>query len=186
MDGWIQTHGGRAVDPLNPVASSLAIDDVAHALSHVNRFTGHTRKPYSVARHSLAVSYLVKLRGGTSQAQLWALLHDATEAYLNDIAAPVKQSPIFDEYRRAESRLQRLVRERFGVSLHEHEFADVHRADGDMLLAERMMVLPPGAWRAPTPPGDALDAFKWAAPLESPKVARLVFLSLFDALGGKR
>lgn len=186
MAGWIQTHSGAAVDPLNPDPSTLNIDDITHALSNVNRFTGHTRKPYSVALHSLTVARLMHLRGGSRAAQLWALMHDATEAYLSDIAAPIKQSPIFDGYRLAEMKLASVIRARFGINVDDRDLADVQRADWDMLLAERKNVLPPGAWKAAAPPADACEAFMWGHALKDPTVTRIIFLSLFEQLGGVR
>lgn len=72
------------------------IETIAHALSNINRWTGHTSRPFSVAQHSLLVSHLVP-----PEFALGALLHDATEAYLGDIAAPLKS--LLPEYQRLES-----------------------------------------------------------------------------------
>lgn len=185
MEGWIQTHSGRAVDPLKPDPTTLAIDDIAHALSLVNRYTGHTHDAYSVGVHSLTVARLVKLRGYSQQIQLLALMHDATEAYLSDIASPIKQSPIFAEYRAAEFALDAVIIRRFiGSDVVGRDV--VKTADWDMLLAERKNVLPPGAWKAEPAPTDACEAFMWGQALKSPKVTRVIFLALFDALGGVR
>lgn len=57
--------------------SDLTIFHVAHGLSQVNRFCGQTPKPYSVAEHSVALSYLVPQ---TPRMIALALLHDAPEA----------------------------------------------------------------------------------------------------------
>lgn len=187
MEGWIQTHSGRAVDPLNPDPKTLAIEDIAHALSLVNRYTGHTFEAYSVATHSLAVAKLVESRGFSKQTQLWALLHDATEAYLSDIAAPVKQSPIFAAYRAAEKELEAVIRARFMPGVLGLKLAEVKQADWDMLLAERNEVLPSGAWERTQPPEDAVEAFGWAnAPHRQPLTFKVLFLALFDQLGGVR
>lgn len=59
---------------------------IAHALAHLNRWTGHTRYPFSVAQHSVMVSYMVP-----KHYALEALLHDATEAYLGDVSKPLKE-----------------------------------------------------------------------------------------------
>lgn len=184
MDGWIQTHSGRAVDPLQPDPKSIVVEDIAHALSHVNRYTGHTRAAYSVGRHSITVSYLMRIRGFSAQGQLWGLLHDATEAYLGDIASPVKQSPIFAGYRTAEKHLESVIRQRFMPNALGVPLKDVKVADWDMLLAERDEVLPPGAWVAEQPPADARESFTWGVGLDSPQVVRTTFLSLFSQLGG--
>ena len=49
---WILTASGRRFDLLAPTVESVDAGDIAHALSQVNRFGGHTRVPYSVAEHS--------------------------------------------------------------------------------------------------------------------------------------
>ena len=43
------------------------------------------------------------------------LLHDATEAYLNDIASPIKKMPEFAGYRKLEARLEQAVAKRFDL-----------------------------------------------------------------------
>lgn len=88
--GWIRTFTGRKVTPLNIDPETICIEDIAHALSLINRFTGHTRFPYSVAQHSLII--LEHLPQGLPVAWYkWALLHDAIEAYLGDTASPIKK-----------------------------------------------------------------------------------------------
>ena len=86
-DGWVPTFTGRKIYPLAPRPDDIDICDIAHALACINRFTGHASVPYSVAQHSVMVSRLVR-------PPLWdaALLHDAAEAYLGDIARPWKSS----------------------------------------------------------------------------------------------
>ena len=141
--------------PLDPDPKTLVIEDIAHALSLVNRYTGHTFEAYSVATHSLGVARLIDLRRFSTQTQLWALLHDATEAYLSDIAAPVKQHAIFAGYREAERHLEEVVRKRFMPNAIGVRLPDVKTADWDMLMAERNEVLPEGRWAATNPPDDA-------------------------------
>lgn len=87
---WIQTYTGRKFYPLDPRSSDVCIEDIAHALSLKCRFNGHCRTFYSVAEHSLSCACVVHEMGGGSIEQMHALLHDAAEAYLPDIASPIK------------------------------------------------------------------------------------------------
>lgn len=84
---WIQTWSGRKFDLVNPLPEMVHLRDIAEALAKANRFTGHTLRPYSVAQHSVFCSYHVPYR-----ARLHALLHDAEEAYMGDIATPLKMA----------------------------------------------------------------------------------------------
>ena len=56
---WIQTYSGRRFSLTEPSAEDVDIDDVAHALSLLCRFTGHVSEHYSVAQHCVIVSRLV-------------------------------------------------------------------------------------------------------------------------------
>lgn len=82
---WIQTFTGKKVFPLDIRAQQICIQDIAHALSLKCRFGGHCRTFYSVAEHSIRVSRIVP-----KHLKLIALLHDAAEAYLPDVCAPIK------------------------------------------------------------------------------------------------
>ena len=82
---WIQTFTGKAFDVLRPSSDDVCIEDIAHALAHTCRYGGHSRSFYSVAEHCVWMSYTVD----TDNA-LWALLHDASEAYVGDMMHPLK------------------------------------------------------------------------------------------------
>jgi len=107
---WIETISGKFIYPLDPDPDAIDIDDIAHALSMNCRFTGHVLRHYSVCEHSFYVSELCK-----PEHKLWGLLHDASEAYLSDIASPVKKSKNFFFYRRVEKRLQDCIYKKFGL-----------------------------------------------------------------------
>jgi hypothetical protein len=138
-DAAIQTVGGRRVRPLNPSPAEIDVGDVAHALSQLCRFGGHSRSFFSVAQHSCLAADAVAARGGTREERLWALLHDASEAYLGDLAHPLKNSPYGKAYRTAEERLQAAVCERFGLSRESPEL--VKRVDRALLASERRALM---------------------------------------------
>lgn len=106
----IRTISGRIMRPLDPRPDDIAIEDIAHALSHICRWNGHVREFYSVAHHSVMVAGWCQ-----PEHRLAALLHDAAEAYLSDVPRPLKATAAFAAYREAEARLQRVIFERFGL-----------------------------------------------------------------------
>lgn len=71
------------------------IADIAHHLSMINRWNGATKRPYSVAEHSLLCSEIAQRDGRSLIVQLAALLHDAHEAYVNDLSSPAKAAVNF-------------------------------------------------------------------------------------------
>ena len=103
---FIQTFTGRMFWPIDPQPDEVDIEDIAHALSNVCRFCGHTREFYSVAQHSVLVSEIVP-----AAFALEGLLHDATEAYISDVARPVK--PYLTNYKEIEINLYRAIAKRF-------------------------------------------------------------------------
>lgn len=110
-NGWIKTFTGQQVEPYNLDWRKVSIVDIAHALSRICRFAGHTAGFLSVAEHSVEVSYLV-LR---SELALTALLHDASEAYLGDMVRPLKRLPQMAPYREAEERAHAAIAKAFGT-----------------------------------------------------------------------
>ena len=127
---WIQTFSGVHFYSLDPRPEEIRLVDIAHALSMQCRFTGHTSDFYSVAQHSLYVSQICDPVNA-----LWGLLHDASEAYLVDVARPVKLQPEMLAYREAENRLMACITKRFNL-LSPTMPPDVHAADQTMLGAE--------------------------------------------------
>ena len=109
-DLYFRTHTGKHVHPLSPSPSEISIFDVAHALSQICRFVGHTTAFYSVAQHCVLVSEHVP-----QEDALWGLLHDASEAYLCDLPAPIKRDPEMSIYRIAEDRLMLAVCDRYSL-----------------------------------------------------------------------
>lgn len=91
--GRIRTFTGKYVDPLKLRAADICIEDIAHHLSLFCRYVGACPYHYSVAQHSLYVSELMARKHPGRMMALAGLLHDASEAYLGDMASPVKHNP---------------------------------------------------------------------------------------------
>lgn len=113
-DEWFQTSCGLRVYPGAWGKSDkgwLDIGVIASALAKVNRFGGHTFQPYSVAQHSTWVYRQAFNMPWRFQAQ--ALLHDATEAYANDMVRAVKSQ--LPDYKELEKKLWRRIADHYGV-----------------------------------------------------------------------
>lgn len=138
---WIQTYTGVKFDLLDPQPDMVRIEDIAHALSGLPRFTAHTRKTYTVAQHSWLVADLLP-----DEHKLDGLMHDASEAYVNDLATPLKRN--LPDYKVIEGRVWAAIRERFNLSDDPAVEATVKRADLRLLLTERrdLMGPPPDRW----------------------------------------
>ena len=124
----ILTVSGQSFNFIDPASNVIRVTDIAHALAHVCRFAGHTREFYSVAQHSVLVSQLVP-----PEFAFEALMHDAAEAYCQDIPAPLKA--LLPDYQRMETYIDGLIRFKFGISL--EQAAVVKYADLTMLATER-------------------------------------------------
>lgn len=138
---WIGLFSGRRIDPFDPHPDDIDIEDIGHALANTARFTGHTKAFYSVAQHSVLVTEQVIKSSGfaTMTDAKQALLHDASEAYLCDVARPVKRHPVMAPYREAEARLQAAIQARFGLK--PEMPAAVKTADNRMLVTEARQLL---------------------------------------------
>lgn len=105
---WFQTFTGRKFDPLAPRVEDICIEDIAHSLATICRYGGHTKRHYSVAEHSVLVSYLVPKEYARE-----ALLHDAAEAYIGDMIRPLKR--LMPEFTKLEATIEVVVAAKFGL-----------------------------------------------------------------------
>lgn len=138
---WITTITGRDHYLTSPAAllyrNAPSIGEVAHALALINRFTGHTKRPYSVAEHSLLVCDIVRAHGLPASAQLAALLHDAHEAMVGDVGTMHKQA-LGIAWLELENLHAHLVREAFGIRTASQAYrAAIKAADLRALATER-------------------------------------------------
>ena len=144
QDTSIQTYSGILFDVINPTVDMVNIADIAHALSQVNRFTGHTMLPYSVAEHSVHVANLLP-----DEYKLEGLLHDASEAYIADMATPVKQLTGMFNYRLIENDIQNVCYDAFEIRTTEFSHCAVKHYDRVMLKVEALSLMKQpllGAW----------------------------------------
>lgn len=133
---WIQTRSGKAFTPTAPRLEDLDIGDIAWSLAHQPRFKGHTKKPYTVAEHCVRMSYMV-----SEEAALWALLHDAAEAYIGDIPAPLKHlAPGLEE---CENKIMELVEHKWCPTLSVVQAHEVKVCDKWIVHEEAKVLMGP-------------------------------------------
>ena len=174
---WIQTYTGRRFFPLNPHPNDIDIEDIAHALSMKCRYNGHTNDYYSVAQHSVLVSLeCQRLCPNRFALWWWGLMHDAAEAYIPDIPAPIKETNIGD-LKKVEHGIMKAIAERFRlVPKHEPKLVKIIdlaiRADE----AAQLMKQPTKDWYLPEKPlGITIE------PL-SPERAKILFFERYNWL----
>lgn len=108
---YVYTFSGEVIYPEEIRQDQINVQDIAYALSGINRYNGHTR--ISVLRHSLAIYHLISQEPKvTNQAKLYALLHDAAEAYLMDVPVPKKRY-MSDAWHQAYEKIEREIMDKF-------------------------------------------------------------------------
>lgn len=169
----ILTFTGHYFDFLQPQTSHVCIEDIARALSQICRFTGHTRSFYSVAQHAVLVSRIVP------PEDAWAgLHHDDAEAYLGDVARPLKL--MLPDYRKIEAGVEAAVFAHFGVPFPLP--SSVKHADMVMLATERRDLMSPiGDWNLGVEP-----LADYVIEPMSQRRAEEMFLERYDALQTQR
>ncbi|KWA83807.1 hypothetical protein WL29_20805 [Burkholderia ubonensis] len=181
----------------------VVLDDVAHALAHLNRYTGHAEYGYSVAQHSVAVSHYLELTGESPLVQLGGLMHDAHEAYFGDISAPLKvffklgtrardiQSMVSKEFgvmlqllEDVEDRIQSVVAEAFGLTMDLLKDRRIKLADLTALAVESEVIMPPDDedWPCLAPVTPAMRAVMPRPYRLTPEQAKGLFLNRYRHL----
>lgn len=171
MTTSILLASGRLFDPFAPQGPYDIGREIAPALSKICRFTGHVSDFYSVAQHSILVSELCD-----REHALAGLLHDASEAYLADIAAPLKRHPAFGAYLAVEHRVQADIMQAHGLAAELPQ--TVLDADLLALAMEARDLMPPGIV-LPVNPGWTKPIVPWA-----PNVAEALFVARYNQLRG--
>ena len=113
---------------------------------------------------------------------LWALLHDASEAYLVDLPHPLKhRSELGRLYADAEARLQAAICERFGLP--PEPPALLKEVDRALLATERSAVSQV-AWEWPELLG--IEPLEFEIDPWPPERARAEFLARYEQLSARR
>lgn len=176
---WMQTAKGNAFFPYAAKPEDFDIEEIAHALSNICRFGGHTLEFYSVAQHSVIVADAIIAQGRLIYA-LEGLLHDAAEAYIGDMIRPIKHdgSAMGELFCSLEENLMDGISERFSLVWSPVRQKTVRWADNTALATEArdVMAKPPRPWHPLPPPLE-----QHITPL-APREAKALFLQRFMEL----
>lgn len=175
---FIKTFTGKKFDYLDISIDNIDIIDIAHGLSHLCRFAGHVKEFYSVAQHSVLCSRVAMSVYIDPILAMYALIHDASEAYCIDVPRPLKK--MLSNYEEIEGRVQEKILEKY--SLHEYPKykAYVKEIDNRMLITEANILLTGGTTGFTDPiaePYAHVEIAPWA-----PHSAKRMFLIEFAKL----
>lgn len=132
-------------DPWDPSGPAPSPETVAHGLSNLNRYGGHTMRPLSVAEHSIFIALYIACKGSDNSAfrvaaraladgddrwvsvfgkitserakvALLGLIHDCPEGCgLVDVPSPVGRHPEMAEYKKAHERCMEWLSEAWDI-----------------------------------------------------------------------
>lgn len=173
---YITTVRGNKFYFENPGQSDISLKDIADALSKINRFSGHTTVPWSVAEHLLVGSYLID-----PPYAFDFLCHDIVEAYIGDVSRPFKS--LLPDYQRIENAAQKALASRLGFT---YPFVpEVKEMDNYLVATEAMAYAgqPEWAQNLPHMPADKFREYCMAKHISgSPAGIAGHFLTRFGKL----
>jgi hypothetical protein len=110
----VSTASGE-IDFNNPDPSQLKLEEISRALAKLNRYTGQSSQPISVAAHSILCATLAIDSGVRGRRTLKTILmHDAAESVLGDVNRPLKRA-MGGAYDKFEENLERAMAEAFDL-----------------------------------------------------------------------
>lgn len=134
----IQTYSEVVFHPFSPTPDMVNVADIAHACALNCRFNGHLKTHYSVAQHCVLAANIIMEQTNDPVLSLWGLLHDASEAYIADLASPIKKG--IPGYKETENGIQAAVIAKY--KLPETEPAIVKEVDLRLLVTEARDLMP--------------------------------------------
>ena len=114
------------------------IAEMARTLQRIPRYNGHSNFEWTVAQHSLLVQMILKDSGYQTDIQLAGLLHDASEAFINDVIRPIKCH--LQQYFVYEAKVENQVLHKLGLNDLE-EYPEYKEADDLALYAEQVILV---------------------------------------------
>ena len=160
--------------------NEISLNAISSALSRLCRFTGHLMdgiEIYSVAEHSVLVSYLLEKMGAPAEVIFQGLMHDASEAYVADIAAPFKGE--IGNYYAVEAKVMARIKDRY--LLNDKFDYRVKLADWYALFIEARNIVCPNeeelaTWQGYAEHGEKSQEFQFGVQCWLPSEAKRQFL----------
>lgn len=94
LPAWKRVSSGKYVDLNNLTSFDIKLSDIETSLNNITRFTGHYKNlpPLTVAQHSFLCLMLAQEEEPENyELQIRTFIHDFAEAYIGDVATPVKK-----------------------------------------------------------------------------------------------
>ena len=133
-----RTATGKMVEPSKLSLEDIDIFDIATSLGNICRYNGHIDFFYSVAQHCWLVSCLIKRDYPQAyELQMVGLLHDAAEAYMQDLIRPIKYRPEMAWYRETIKKIEYQIYKKFRLTPSVRELDLVKSYDDYMYLIEQ-------------------------------------------------
>ena len=177
-EGWIETYTGRRFHLRGDDPDEMVPEDIAHALALIVRYNGHIRSTflwYSVAEHCCHLTDFAAQQGATPRELLTVLHHEDPEAYIGDLARPVKQ--MLPDFRALDTKLGERAAKRFGLLLPAPPWLKEH--DARIIVDERRQVMgrTKNTWT-----GDHLEPLGITIEFWDPPTAKREWLTRHDRL----
>ena len=154
LGDWSSSFTGKRIYIFDPRQDDIVLEDIFHSMCFINRWGGHATKGISVAEHTLLMfrnagplldgeGYIGDYRKKMLRS---ILMHDAPECYLGDVKTPIKNSPLFQVYRRLEAMWWHALSIKFALC-GSQEHPVIKKLDRMSLFTERRDCVP-GAVKA--------------------------------------
>ena len=140
---WMQTSLGGKFFPADPRPEEIFLSDIANGLALDCRYAGQgaINRFYSVAEHSYHMAVYSWHDLGYPSLSMATLLHDAAEAYLNDLPRAVKRA-VGNSYSDLEDKLQDMIMEKYQVLGTYREHTDyIKSLDRRMVALEKAAIM---------------------------------------------
>lgn len=207
VNNTIRLRSGRYFDLANPDPATICIQDIAGALSRISRFGGQAdpdwsnslcrdwdwmpscfrgvlewfsqlfERNYSVAEHLIHCADQATADGLPGDAVFAVFMHDAAEAFINDMVRPLKV--MMPQYREVETRVEAAIAAAFGVDF-DRWHSEIKEIDNAMVLAERRVLFSPDnvTWKDESTARKLSPRFRFMLP----RAAERRFMSYFRRL----